>query len=469
MRMCSCIAIGAGGRTLLSGAVGLALISAQASVVADNGVRTAELSPAAESGRAAVALPSQDGGGVQRLDLSAAVERARAGHPMLSAAAAMVDSAEAAGRSVTAPYRPMLSLNTYLSDGTGAPIFASTVAPINFMSLPGGASAMQNAMLMWRIYSGGRDRTAGRLAGVQVAAAESLFGTTELDVGLRVRLAFAEAQRREEDLAAERAGLEAARELERVTRERFEAGKVPEAFLFRAQADRARSQRRVAMARAEFQAAVARLKEAVGIPQEEPLTLGEWDEAMEAPRTLDEARRRSLRDRPELAMLDKRREAYSLRGRLADQSGLPEVSLMGMSDLMSTERFGNMDKYKVGLVVSFPLFDGGMRRADADQNRAMSRRTEADLDTMRLRIQAEVAASWAAWSAAPSVLEAAESEVRSSDEAYRIAKLRYESGKAIQVEVSEALADFVTALVGRAQALEYQRRAWAKLMRAVGA
>jgi outer membrane protein TolC len=46
--------------------------------------------------------------------------------------------------------------------------------------------------------------------------------------------------------------------------------------------------------------------------------------------------------------------------------------------------------------------------------------------------------------------------------------LRYQEGKAPQVEVEQAAADLVEALAGRAEANAFRRIAWANLMRAVG-
>lgn len=413
--------------------------------------------------------PFAGGQNAETLNLSQALDYALANHPLIGAAQAGVASANAAGRKLTAPYKPLISLNAYFSDGNGSMIFPSTVSPINFMRVPAQASAMQNTMLMWKLYSGGRDHTARRLAKTQVATAKSAQIEAVLDVRLGVRLAFAQVLLKKESVEAEKIGLDAATELERVTRERFEAGKVPEAFVFRAKADLSRASRRATMAEAELLAAIAALKAAIGTPQSDSLELGEWDQDLPAPNTLDEALLAALQNRPELAYLGQQRDSFSLRSRMTGQSNLPEISIMAMNDFMDSALLGSSTQNKLSLIVSFPLSDGGLRRAQEEESRALAKQADMNLSAMELLIQSQVAAAWALWKSAPAVLHAAESEVRASAEAYRIAKLRYETGKAIQVEVSEALADMVGAFVGEAEAREYQRRAWAQLSRAVGA
>ena len=86
--------------------------------------------------------------------------RAMANHPKVKAAEAALKSAHADRGVLAAPFRPMLSANGYFAGGDGAPIFSSTVAPVNWAKLGPDGVAVGNLMLMWNVWSGGRNSTA---------------------------------------------------------------------------------------------------------------------------------------------------------------------------------------------------------------------------------------------------------------------------------------------------------------------
>jgi cobalt-zinc-cadmium efflux system outer membrane protein len=134
---------------------------------------------------------------------------------------------------------------------------------------------------------------------------------------------------------------------------------------------------------------------------------------------------------------------------------------------MATESESNVF-YKVGLVLSMPLADGGMRRAEADEMAAIADQAMQENQAVNVRVTSEVIAAWSRWAASPDVVRASEAQVAAAEEAYRIAKLRYQEGKAPQVEVEQVAAGLVDALAARAEANAFRRIAWANLMRAVG-
>ncbi len=123
---------------------------------------------------------------------------------------------------------------------------------------------------------------------------------------------------------------------------------------------------------------------------------------------------------------------------------------------------------KYGLVLSFPLNDGGERRAVRAEATAMGAKMTAEYDMARLKIEAEVASAWSTWEAVPAVLDAAKSELVASREAYRITLIRYQEGKAILSELTDARSQLVRAQVGIAESEAYRRQAWTRLARSIG-
>jgi outer membrane protein TolC len=199
----------------------------------------------------------------------------------------------------------------------------------------------------------------------------------------------------------------------------------------------------------------------------EMFEMGEWDVPLSAPPTLEEALEMGMHMRPEVASLEETAKMYRLQARAARQSMGPEMSVLGMADALAANN-GSDSFLKAGLVLSLPLSDGGMRRAEAAEADAQAKAAEAQKEAAMQRIEREIAEAWAEWVAAPHVMAAAEAEVQAAEEGYRVSKIRYEAGKSIQAEVSQALADLVAALGSRAQAREFQHLAWTKLARALG-
>lgn len=399
--------------------------------------------------------------------VSQAVERAVRQHPMLSVAQADVRGAKARAVMLTVPYVPQASLNAVGAAGEGMMTFASTVMPTNYWRTERGASGVLNASLMWRPWSFGREAAARGIGREEVQSAEETLAVARQNVALSVRLAFAEALLRRETVEANKAAVESAREVERVTREQYEAGKLPEAFVFRAAADTAEMERELAVAEAEAASALARLRESMGMDQLEVLALGDWDIPLEAPASLAEALAQAAA-RPELAAIRHAREGQELRARLAQLSTRPDLALMAMGDWMGSRGMAGETGSKVALVVSFPLADGGERRATRDEAEAMAGKMEAEMRSVQLAVEAEVATAWAAWQAHAAVSKAARAGLQASEEAYRVALLRYREGKAILAEVTDARARLVAAQRSIAEADAYSRIAWSKLHRAMG-
>ncbi len=261
---------------------------------------------------------------------------------------------------------------------------------------------------------------------------------------------------------------ESALEVLRITQARFDAGKVPEAFVLRAKAEVAAAEREVAMAEADEAGAVAALWDAAGLDQTSGHELGPWDEALTAPETVAEALRLAQLHRPELLAISEEAKEMESLASAADKSRYPELSLMGMNDWAGSNGSDGASTYKAGLVLSFPLGDGGQRQAAKSQASAGISKADAELRSMRNGIQAEVVSAWAQWQAVGKISDAAKAELDASEEAYRVALVRYQEGKAILAELTDSRSALVHAKLSVAEAKTYERKAWSKLERAIG-
>jgi outer membrane protein TolC len=404
--------------------------------------------------------------GCASAQLSAYERKALENHPMIKAAEAEADALRAMGSGLAAPFRPMISLTGVGAIGDDASIFATAFEPRNYLLAAPDPVGIGSLMAMWTIFSGGRDSTANAISRALAEEGRANIAVARNDVLLMVREAFAEYSVAQEILAARTAGVAAAKELFDVTEQRFAAGSAPEAFVLKARAEEAKAERLRALAEGEMRSKAARLREAAGLAQVEELTPGAWDIELAAPTSLEEALAQA-EARPELVAAAARVRSLAGRARSVRQSSYPELNIVAMGTGMATDAETDVF-YKAGLVLSIPIADGGMRRAESNEMAAMAKAAEQELRAARLRVEREVAEAWGLWQASPEAVAAGEAEAVAAQEAYRIARLRYSEGKAPQVEVEQAAADLVEAVSGRAEANAFRRIAWAKLMRAVG-
>lgn len=388
-------------------------------------------------------------------------------HPKISMAQAALEAAYSSQQVRLAPYRPMLSVNGYAASGNGTPIFPSMTPPVNYAQLGPDTVGMLNVMLMWSIWSGGRDRTSFALGLAEVKTAEAEMEAVRQAVVRDVRLAAADVVYRAEMVAAREADREAAQETEKNAKLREEAGSAPHAFVLRASSQARKAERDLALAQAALRKAVAALDQAVG-QETSAIDAEAWAAELTAPSTLDEAVQLGLTHRPELRSLEAVKESFELEAQMVRQSGRPDLTFMAMGNVMDGSSMGFDQKVKYGLVLSIPILDGDSRRNKADEQEAMAEMIEARIASTQLSITEDIEAAWSDWSAASEVLEAARAELTAADESYRTELLRFNSGKSILAELLDAQEMLLTARAAVADAHRYRREAWTRLMWGIG-
>lgn len=402
------------------------------------------------------------------LNLTDAISQAQRSHPMIAMALAKVDQAKAQGSRMLAMFEPIMSINGYGATGKGEMNLSSLIMPTMLTGLPDKDSYGFSGSMMWRPFSFGRDSLTRKASEAMVKMSSSEVASASLSLAYETRQAFADALLKKATVQARVESLESAKEMEKTTQAMLDAGKVPQAFLFSAQAETAKMRKELAMAEADQQMAKAMLVEAIAADQKDDLNLGEWNEALAAPSTLQQALETAKQNRPELNAMKANTTNAKFELELAKRAFLPDMAFMAMADWMKPENMGEMDGQKLAFVISLPVFDGKERRAAKAEAEAKAKQSEADRKVTELKIQSEVAQAWAEWSASPSIVEASQAELKASEEAFRVSLIRYQSGKSILAEVSEARAQLAQAKLSVNESEAYRRKAWAKLMRAIG-
>jgi outer membrane protein TolC len=137
-----------------------------------------------------------------------------------------------------------------------------------------GTSGSIMAVATWNVFSGGADRAAAIAAREEARAGREDVARFSEGVGLEVRQAFEEARTAEARHETAKKALEAAREVERITSERFRAGVVKTLDLLDATTARREAETRELVARADAHTAALRLAVKAGRRPETALNGG---------------------------------------------------------------------------------------------------------------------------------------------------------------------------------------------------
>ena len=124
--------------------------------------------------------------------------------------------------------------------------------------------------------------------------------------------------------------------------------------------------------------------------------------------------------------------------------------------------------YSVGIVLSFPLLDGGMRAAREDGARASLEENQLKLRQLELETTGQVTSARARLVASLQNLDLSQVEVARAEEDWRIAHLRQLAGRALYVESLDALLALARARNNQVGALYSARLADADLIYATG-
>ncbi|MFN8611900.1 MAG: TolC family protein [Vulcanimicrobiota bacterium] len=338
-------------------------------------------------------------------------------------------------------------------------VYASGGDPNFLQQLPSGSSLNLNAMAMLPLYNGGWLRH--RLAAAQQAERAAL---ARQQVALqstcrRARLAYFEVCQARAEAGAAEQELLARQELLQKVQERFQLGRVARYVVLRAEAEQSTARQSVNSSRSRYLQREAELKAQIGLSCESRFQYPEQTDIPKPPLTLVDSLSAARQQRPDLVATRVAIEEGDQRllASLAEFS--PRLALVAQAESMSSTAMGWKPGASVGLTLSFPLFDGGQRAAQV-------RAAELDLDLrknaleqLELQVEREVTVAHAGLCEALENAELSEVEVAKASEEWRIAKLRFEMGRALYLEMLDALSLVARARSNRLKSLyEAQRR-----------
>ncbi len=395
-------------------------------------------------------------------------------NPSVASRRALVEAAAARVGMAKAMGRPRVSTSTFGTLGNMPMVVPGSpnVGPQDF-SLTGDEPRLdQNLMAMYPLYTGGNLK--GRVSSAQAQQVASSYdaATVELDTALAVKTAYYQALLAQRYVDAYQSRVDEASERVRIAREAFDAGRIARYDLLRDHTDLAEAQRQLNDAQRDVETALIDLRNTMGVSQLSQITLAQGLAVRPSPPAFEELQAAAPRQRPEVQAAQARVRSAQADVGVAGSAYKPQVYATAMADLsiMRGDSInGNTDTgYLVGVTAALPVLDGGLRRSSVDEARAALARMQADERDAVLSVSKSVATAYVAFGAATKNVDLSQAAIAQADEDYRVIKMRYEAGKATNVEVLDALASLTRARTMSAEALYAQNVAREALTRAVG-
>lgn len=155
--------------------------------------------------------------------------------------------------------------------------------------------------------------------------------------------------------------------------------------------------------------------------------------------------------------------------RLAEQRGLsPTLNLSAVHQRnIDAQGFGARSGSSTGtLLLSWPVFDSGITRSRVHSAQRDEELAGIALEQLTLGISLEVRQALSNLADAKERLDVSSKQVALAEEAFRLAKIRYEAGEGIQLEVTDAQTQLTQAQAGEVGARYDYLNAFATLQRA---
>jgi len=223
------------------------------------------------------------------------------------------------------------------------------------------------------------------------------------------------------------------------------------------------------------------LNKAMGIEPGRPTEIVEALPEVPVLPGLETAERDALRDRPDMRKAEADIEAARARIRAEQANYLPTLSANAAYNWANgTQDVGQMpgtgiqlkgdiqNSWNAGIILTIPLFQGGLTKGRVGEARANLLALEAQRDAMKQSILLEVNQAFADIESAAARVDVMEKSLQKARENLDIAQGRYKAGVGPYIEVTDAQLSSVNAETDHIKALYDHHLAIAQLLKAMG-
>lgn len=309
------------------------------------------------------------------------------------------------------------------------------------------------------------------------AAAESQMQAVLDDLLLQVSQRYFDALLAADRIEVQKKAITVLDEQLSYAKKRFEAGAGPQFNVLQAEVALANAKPGLVRAEGDRKIAIDRLRRVIGMDfakgagPEDITLVDRWPDA-KLRHSLDDAIRRALDNRPELAAIRAEIEANRQQIRAESSRHKPKLQVVGSyggQSLSFTDSVTDgLAGWTAGIRLSIPIIDGGLTKGRVQQAESRLRQAELGEEQKQFDIQGEVRDAWVAWEEGSTILESSQKVVEQADEALRLARSSFEAGAATQLDVLQSQLELTRARLEEAVALHTYHTALASVRRAMG-
>ncbi len=404
------------------------------------------------------------GAAAEKQTLQDCIDRALKNHPSIRAAGEAVNAADAKVAQSASPYFPQVRASTGYSHNQSTGVLGPTVTKDYTTSL----SVNQT------LYDFGRT---GHALDATRASRRSLEFDQERvvqDVILNVKQAYFALLAADKLVTVSQKSLDQAESHYRQAQAFFRAGSKPKYDVTRTEVEV--NNARLELINAKNGAKISRitLNNAMGADPGADISVEDVLSEPAEVSSLERALAEALKNKPELLKADADIEAAQERVKAEQSNYLPSFSASGSYSWSTGTAEGSFPKqdignsWNAGIMLSIPLFEGGLTRGRVSEARANLLALEAQRNSLRQSILLEVNRAYADLESATARVDVMQMALKKARENLDLAQGRYEAGVGPYIEVTDAQLVAVQAETDHIQAQYDYQLSVARLQKAMG-
>lgn len=309
-----------------------------------------------------------------------------------------------------------------------------------------------------------------RAARAAVAAAGADVGVVAEQAATNAVMVYVRALRGDANVQARTADSTLAAELLGIAQNQLTAGVGVALDVTRAQSQLASARAALIIARNDRDRSRLELRRALNLPLETPVELTDSLGAVALPDSVDEqaAVDVALRSRPDIRAADAQLAAAQQQLAAIRATRLPTVGLFGNDGRNGLGLNHLLNTYTYGVQLTWPVFEGGRREGQAQEQEAVAHDIEIRRRDLRQQVAVDVRGAMLDIASAREQVDAARGRQRYAEQEVEQARERFRAGVAGNADVIAALASLNAARTGLIDALTAYQTARISLARAEG-
>ncbi|MBI5197656.1 MAG: TolC family protein [Nitrospirae bacterium] len=294
------------------------------------------------------------------------------------------------------------------------------------------------------LFKGGKLRSGLRIAKGGIEASRQARSDVRETLLFETARTFFDVLKAQETVEVEKRNLTRLEEHLRQARARFQVGDVTRAVVLRAEAESAGGEAALIMAENSLSILKERLQVLAGLPGnfslQKPTTSFSENEPLES-MAEDTLSGRATKNRPDLLRLVEEEKVAREQVRFTRGDYFPSLSLEGIYFYRGQDpesAFFIDESWSLAVRLDYPLFDGGLRRANLQQSRSSLREAQLAHTQLEKEVGADVHNALLNLRASASVLKSLNKQVAFAKENYEMVSKQFQNGLATNVDVLDA-------------------------------